>query len=229
MALWLACCASLCLKPSPWLMEKARRDLGWLPAGCHQRAIGGFTLAELLIALAILGVIATFTIPKILVSQQNSQNVAKAKEVAAMITAAYQKAQLDGIVSASTKPSDLTPYMNYVALITDGRTIDSHPTDTSRICNASSPCVSLHGGGILLFTDWNYFGPCTALNLIEFDFDPDGVYSGSAADSPGKSIQFSLYYNGQLTTRGQVKPNSCDQGGCVVQPNSALDPSWFRF
>lgn len=31
----------------------------------------GFTLAELLISLAILGVIATFTIPKILSSQQN--------------------------------------------------------------------------------------------------------------------------------------------------------------
>ncbi|MCE3236975.1 MAG: hypothetical protein K0Q50_3167, partial [Vampirovibrio sp.] len=30
------------------------------------RSVSGFTLAELLISLAILGVIATFTIPKIL-------------------------------------------------------------------------------------------------------------------------------------------------------------------
>lgn len=42
----------------------------------------GFTLAELLIALAILGVIATFTIPKILTTQQNSKYNAMAKEVA---------------------------------------------------------------------------------------------------------------------------------------------------
>lgn len=33
----------------------------------------GFTLAELLIALGILGVIATFTIPKILSAQQDSK------------------------------------------------------------------------------------------------------------------------------------------------------------
>jgi prepilin-type N-terminal cleavage/methylation domain-containing protein len=49
----------------------------------------GFTLAELLIALAILGEIATFTIPKILSSQQNGTNKAKAKEAFSMVSSAY--------------------------------------------------------------------------------------------------------------------------------------------
>lgn len=44
------------------------------------RTQSGFTLAELLIALTILGVIATFTIPKILTAQQASTYNAIAKE-----------------------------------------------------------------------------------------------------------------------------------------------------
>ena len=227
--LWLACCSSLCLKPSPWLTEKAKRNLGWLPSVCHQRAIGGFTLAELLIALAILGVIATFTIPKIMAGTQSSSNVAKGKEAAATISAAYQSAQLDNIISSTSKPSDLLPYMNYVSKITDGRLIDTVPGFTSRSCDAVTPCVSLHGGGILWFKDNYWFGGSTPLNVIEFDFDPDGTYSGSTADSPGKSVQFTLYYNGLLTTRGQSKPNSCDNTGCLINPDASLDPSWFSF
>ena len=54
-----------------------------------RRSSLGFTLAELLISLAILGVIATFTIPKILTSQQNSQKAAVTKEVIAMISGAF--------------------------------------------------------------------------------------------------------------------------------------------
>lgn len=48
----------------------------------HQKA---FTLAELLIALAILGVIATFTIPKVLTANQNGTFKAIGKETAAML------------------------------------------------------------------------------------------------------------------------------------------------
>jgi prepilin-type N-terminal cleavage/methylation domain-containing protein len=48
----------------------------------------GFTIAELLIALLILGEIATFTIPKIISSQQNAQKMAVFKETLAAISTA---------------------------------------------------------------------------------------------------------------------------------------------
>jgi prepilin-type N-terminal cleavage/methylation domain-containing protein len=51
-----------------------------------RRYYSGFTLAELLIALAILGVIATFTIPKLLQSQQNQQKQAVLKETISIVS-----------------------------------------------------------------------------------------------------------------------------------------------
>ena len=51
----------------------------------------GFTLSELLIALSVLGVIATFTIPKILDSGSNAQRNAILKEAhAALELASYE-------------------------------------------------------------------------------------------------------------------------------------------
>lgn len=49
----------------------------------HQKS--GFTLAELLIALAILGVIAAFIIPKLLVAQQDQKRIAIFKETIAIL------------------------------------------------------------------------------------------------------------------------------------------------
>ena len=46
----------------------------------------GFTLVELLIALAILGTIATFTIPKVLQTQQDGKFKSIGKEAAGFVS-----------------------------------------------------------------------------------------------------------------------------------------------
>ena len=61
----------------------------------------GFTLAELLIALAILGVIATFAIPKVLNSQQDGKLNAIGKETAAALSEAYQVYRLNSTVTTA--------------------------------------------------------------------------------------------------------------------------------
>src|SRR5689334_18650453 len=111
----------------------------------------GFTLAELLISLAILGVIATFTIPKIITAQTNSRYNAIANEAASMVSAAYQQYRHNNSsVTAGVGIEDLTPYMNYVA--TDTSTvIDDKQTGGTYTCGGGSAnyCLRLHSGAML--------------------------------------------------------------------------------
>lgn len=189
-------------------------------------AFKGFTLAELLISLAILGAIATFTIPKILSAQADASKLAKTKEVAGMIAGAYQKAYLAGVVTNSTVPFDLTPYMNYVSVDTSGTVIDSVPTEASSTCNGTTPCVRLHNGGVLWFHSTS-FGGSTNFVAIAFRFDPDPANNtSSTADGPLKVVQFDLYRDGFLATRANLRAGSIDPifGSCPT-----CDPSWFSW
>jgi type II secretory pathway pseudopilin PulG len=186
----------------------------------------------------LLGVIAAFTIPKILNSQAASANNAKAHEVAAMVSEAYQAYQRGNIPTANTSAYDLLPYMNYVGLVTPGTTIDSivgYPSHTCTTVAGNNPCYRLHNGGILVPSKY-CFGEVSAMNAIQFHFDPDGLDSNSLADNPSKGVLFMLYYNGFITSRSYMKPGTRQSwiGGCAgnVQNHGDLpnaDPSWFSW
>lgn len=62
----------------------------------HTNSRLGFTLAELLISLAILGMIATFTIPKILSSQQDQRKKAVFRETIAALSDFLNSGNLRG-------------------------------------------------------------------------------------------------------------------------------------
>lgn len=186
----------------------------------------GFTLAELLISLAILGVIATFTIPKILTAQQNEAWRAEGKETIATIANAYHLYKMNNQASSSTGTTDLTTYLNYTKLVTSG--LVDHVTGQTSLDCSSQPCYQLHNGGMLVLGG-STFGSTNATNYIHFFFDPDSQYSGTT-NGPGKAITLTLYFNGRVGTGATRQNGDITYLGGVSQ-NWGPDPStdWFSW
>jgi prepilin-type N-terminal cleavage/methylation domain-containing protein len=185
----------------------------------------GFTLAELLIALAILGVIAAFTIPKILITQQNAKYNAAAKEVLAMISGAYQQYASSNLITSATSAGALTQYLNYAAADSSS-TIDLYQENTTRACGGGYGCIKLHNGGMLMWASAGFMGTNTT-NAVYFYFDPDGQVTDGTTNGPGKSVCFWLYTNGRITSYANLSANTV-YGGGTVGPISTADPPWFQ-
>jgi type II secretory pathway pseudopilin PulG len=193
--------------------------------------LAGFTLAEVLIALLILGEIATFTIPKVINSQQRNSYNAIAKEAAGTISDAFQKYRNSSGASAYATTTDLTQYFNYIKMDTSSL-IDDLTTSSSITCSASDPCFRLANGAII-----HHWGDrlCVSSNTaIPFEVDPDGNYSGTT-NGAGKSIRFWIYSNGRLTTEGALSTNTQWAGGGTTtcdhsrSATPANDPTWFSW
>lgn len=207
----------------------------------------GFTLAEVLIALALLGVIAAFTIPKILQSQNDSRRLAVAKETMAMISEAYIKFRQDqgGNVSSTAAPEDLFPYFNslgdYLGL-TDGHPSLSNSNlnyaggnpyvfNTSQPCDCSAltvtRCIRLANGAVMAVDRPrvpNYsFQGTTAKHAVTFVLDADGQ-----SGNPGSALVIVLFYSGRITTGGTLEPGVMANGLTVGASPIFKDPAWFK-
>ncbi len=131
----------------------------------NNRSLQGFTLSELLVSLAILGVIAAFSIPKILTSVGESSARAIGREALGMIAESYQalRANNNGNVNRSTTAQALINVMNFSrqeALANGGGT-------TARIL--------LQSGATIGFIPADNFDPGVLRGSIGFTIDPDGA------------------------------------------------------
>jgi len=183
-----------------------------------------FTLAEVLFVLVIWGGIVTFTIPKLLISQQNQKFKAIAKESMASIAEAYQLYQKDQTPPSSFKPKDLLPYLNYVRYDTATTNAFDYPFAGQGDCSAASPCVYLHNGSLIqLYAD--SFAGTSNTNMVWMLVDPDS----SRINSPsGGGIEFALYYNGRLADWPGITPNSVCSWG-TYSPDANGNPTWFNW
>jgi prepilin-type N-terminal cleavage/methylation domain-containing protein len=194
-----------------------------------KKRVRGFTLAELLIALTILAEIATFTIPKVLQSQQMNKFKAIGKENIAMAAAAFQLHQLNGKVASSTKFTDLTQYMNYTKFDTvtplDG---DQGSTPSAGSSCANYACIRLANGSFILWDPSESFGGTNITNVITFMIDPDGKITDGTATGPGHAVMALIYYNGRITDIGSAVPTGVSSAYTWSQNTGAVPP-WFSW
>ena len=186
------------------------------------RVRAGFTLAELLIALLILGVIATFTIPKVLSSQQDTRRKAVIKEVAGMLSGAFQAYRQDNAITASLHGGHLSPYMNYVRADVS-MAMDAYVGNPSTNCNGGQPCLVLHNGAVMRYQT-NGMGTVDTTTAIWFEIDPTAGASG--ANSPEGIVELWLYTNGRIVSWSSLDDDTCYAAFCVsADPNK--DPPWW--
>jgi prepilin-type N-terminal cleavage/methylation domain-containing protein len=185
----------------------------------------GFTLAELLIVLMLLGEIATFTIPKVITAQQTSRFNAVAKEDISAISAAYTKVQAAGAVTTNTSLGDITQYLNYVATDTSS-TIDSFTGSGSGTCTSTMFCLRMHNGSIIRYRTDASFGGTSTTHGLWFHIDPDGVYSGTT-DGPGKLMLGFIYYNGRIADGASIPASTNTYSNYTA--TSTYTPAWFSW
>jgi len=185
----------------------------------HLKHAKGFTLAELLIALAILGVIATFTIPKIITSQANSRYNAATKEILSTVAAAYQQYISVNGASGSIGMAALTQYMNYTK--PDSTTTIDANSGTYACGGAGKACVAFHSGAYLFYNPGSYFSGTNTTNAVFFGVDP----TGAADSTPG--MVFLLTYPGKVFSAGDIDTTYTSSTG--TSNPGGTNASWFSW
>jgi len=191
-----------------------------------------FSLVELLITLALLGVIAAMCVPPLFSSpatRSNAKYTALARDTAVMVASAYEQYKFaNGSVAAGTTFGAFTPYMSYLK-VDNTTTIDSYSTGTNVSC-ATYSCLKLHNGAMLLYNStWNFNGTNTT-NANFFYIDPDGVQTDATTNGPGKALVLWLQYDGSMHSWGTLPATIAFSTGSApgtVSATPSYDPAWF--
>jgi prepilin-type N-terminal cleavage/methylation domain-containing protein len=186
----------------------------------------GFTLAELLVAMGVLGVISTFSIPKILTSTTHAKYNAMAKEMASTVVQAYQNYQVSNRVSSTFNGTLLVPLVNSVTLNTTSnyQVYNEFAVAETHNCGAGwMTCYQMHNGGLLIFFSGNSFGARTNDRFIWVEYDPDG---------PGTEvgISFRLFFNGKIVSEadGNATGTTFWGGTSTRGPTIGGNPDWWK-
>jgi len=172
----------------------------------------GFSLAEALVSITLLGVLATILMPMLYNNVGNDKLYHASIEGIAEIALAYSKYQKQNMPDANTTATAILLNMNYVRLINNGvMSVQLNGNDYA--CNNVTPCYLLHNGALVMFdADERFGGTGFNTNALHFILDPD-------ADGPNNGISLLMYFNGSFSTERYRKP------GTAAIPNDDLPSS----
>lgn len=176
-----------------------------------------------------MGLIATFTIPKVVTVAQNSDYKTRVQMAAALMVGAYNRYQVDNVVTGTFKAVNLTPYLNYTQFINDSSlTVDGKQnTVQTWTCDGVHPCVRLANGSVISFFQGQIDSVGTS-NAIIFIVDPDGKVTDGTTTGPGRAVELYMYVtNGRVADVASIdNPTHC---GIDYIPRTTQLPPWFSW
>jgi prepilin-type N-terminal cleavage/methylation domain-containing protein len=136
----------------------------FVPISSSQR---GFTLAEALIAVTIVGIIATMTIPTILVETQDNNSFIRVKALCQRLMEASSR--LENVSPDNLDPTgeELLQFTNFSTRKTDGSTL---LTGSTQACSEDFPCYQFSDGSVVQTNNV----PPNQDDYTYFNIDPDG-------------------------------------------------------
>jgi prepilin-type N-terminal cleavage/methylation domain-containing protein len=143
------------------------------------RSLQAFTLAELLVSLSVLGLVAAFAIPKVLIATSDASLKAVGRETFATMAGAFQayKADKQGVVGTNLTVADLLPYIGYSKA--------GAATDMTNETTTTNGFIVFSTGAVLGYDTTDTFAPNTTgvlkTGTLGFEIDPDGA--GTSADA----------------------------------------------
>jgi prepilin-type N-terminal cleavage/methylation domain-containing protein len=158
----------------------------------------GFTLAELLVTLSIIGLIATFTIPKVLYGIEETQSNAVLKDT----FATFQQAMYNGWQTGAINHSSTLMTTYHYLLANLNYKLACVPNDPKPDCSPSSNyIIELHTGGGLSFSPYDNFGGGSVLHTWFY-------YKGKAIGSWfNKGTKIETYYRYAGIKPGTFSPD----------------------
>lgn len=144
----------------------------------------GFSMAEFLGAMTMVGIISALTIPSLLLNTDNSAPLVQTKTIASQIQEATITYKTNNS-SAPTAMSDIASLLKYSSSFTSGTLVTGGPA-----CAAATPCYRFPDGSVLMASTWN-----AGTNLGQFRYDPDGVHTATAGNPDRSAVILMLDYN----------------------------------
>lgn len=134
------------------------------------RSSSAFTLAELLIALSILGIIATFAIPKILTAQQNTRQKATFQETIAALNEVFIPACQQGLITEDNFGTYMMNHLNSVKICQDSMD-EGCWFGTDLVGQSGMPGLVLHNGAVIAGLDNDVGSPATGADTLMMDWN----------------------------------------------------------
>ena len=207
------------------------------------KTLRGFSLVEVIIAIAIVAFIAGIAIPGIMTSANNNKRLGVVKQTMSIIGDAFnnklESNEIDtnaGFEQFMNVGNEGVKYTRYFPGTTTATqvTFSIDPAPNPMImCNTGSPCVGTTNGSLRAFTLKNgayvifntviRFG--TAANAaIPLVVDPDGEAKGDF-----NTVGLWLYADGRIRTNRTIEPNTTYFTGATqtVNPSGTPDPAWL--